>query len=394
MDTTDGRLAARVAGLEYSAIRRMFQRAGALEAEGRDLAHLEIGEPDFGTPAHVIEGAFEAARGGATNYTAAAGIRELREAIADRPGGSGEFDPDSEIAVTTGGMEALYAAVQAVVDPGEEVVVPTPTWPNYLTQIRLAGGRPVEVPLPAAEGFDLAPGRVVDAVGENTAAVVFSSPSNPTGRVFAPEDVRAVVEAAAAHDCFVVADEVYDSLVYGDRPAGVPGCTDHAEHLLTVNSCSKRYAMTGWRLGWLAGPADVIDATSRLRGVMTASPSSVSQHAALAALTGPQDRAAEMAAAFGERRDHVVERLSEMPAVSAPPPEGGMYAFVDVSALPGTSEAIAGRLLEEYGVVTAPGDGFGDAGEGYLRLSFANSRERIDVGLDRLERMIREELSP
>ncbi len=392
MDTPDGRLAARTDDLRYSAIRQMFQRAGTLEAGGRDLVHLEIGEPDFGTPDHIVDAAMEAARGGATNYTETPGIRELREAIADRPGGTGSFDPDSEIAVTTGGMEALYAAIQVVVDPGEEVVVPTPAWPNYLTQIRLAGGRPVEVPLPAETGFDLDPDRVVEAIGDDTAAVVFSSPSNPTGRVFAPEDVREVVEAAAAHDCFVIADEVYDSLVYGDRPAGIPGYTDHGEYLLTVNSCSKRYAMTGWRLGWLAGPADVIDATSRLRGVVTASPSSVSQHAALEALTGPQDRAEEMAAAFEKRRDYVVDRLAALPGVSAPTPEGAMYAFVDVSALPGTSEAVAVRLLEEYGVVTAPGGGFGDAGEGHLRLSFANSLGDIERGLDRFERMVREEL--
>jgi aspartate aminotransferase len=392
MDTPDGRLAARTGGLEYSAIRQMFQHAGALEAEGRDVVHLEIGEPDFGTPDHIITAAMEAARDGATNYTQTPGIQELREAIADRPGGTGSFDPDSEIAVTTGGMEALYAAIQVVVDPGEEVVVPTPTWPNYLTQIRLAGGRPVEVPLPAETGFDLDPERVIDAIGDGTAAVVFSSPANPTGRVFAPDDVRAVLEAAATQECFVIADEVYDSLVYGDRPAGIPGYTDNEEYLLTVNSCSKRYAMTGWRLGWLAGPEDVLDATNRLRGVVTASPSSVSQRAALEALTGPQDRAEEMAAAFEERRDYVVDRLAEIPGVSAPPPEGAMYAFVDVSALAGTSMEIARRLLEEYGVVTAPGGGFGDAGEGYLRLSFANSLENIERGLDRFERMVREEL--
>ena len=392
MDETDRRLAARTDDLSYSAIRQMFERAGTLEEQGRNPVHLEIGEPDFGTPERVVTAAMDAASAGATDYTSTAGIPELREAIADRPGGTGEFDPETEIAVTTGGMEALYAVFQAVVDPGEEVVVPTPAWPNYLTQVRLAGGRPVEVPLPPQEGFDLAPDRVVEAIGDDTAAVVFSSPSNPTGRVYAPEDVRAVLEAAAAHNCFVVADEVYDSLVYCDRPAGIPGYTGHEGYLLTVNSCSKRYAMTGWRLGWLAGPADIVDATNKIRGVVTASPSSVSQHAALAALTGPQDRAAEMAAAFEERRDYVVDRLAAIPGVSAPPPEGAMYAFVDVSGLPGTSVEIAERLLEEYGVVTAPGDGFGAAGEGYLRLSFANSRERIERGLDRFERMVREEL--
>lgn len=389
MNATQGRLSERAAGVEYSAIREMFQRAAAAEGE---LVHLAIGEPDFDTPDHIVTAALEAARAGATRYTATAGVRELREAIADRPGGTGEFDPASEIAVTAGGMEALYAALQVVVDPGERVVVPTPAWPNYLTQIRLAGGRPVEVPLSPEDGFDLAPDRVIDAIGEDTAAVVFSSPSNPTGAVFDPEAVREVVAAAAASECYVIADEVYESLNYGDRETGIPGYTDHDDWLLTVNSCSKRYAMTGWRLGWLAGPADVVRATNRLRGVVTASPSSVSQQAALAALTGPQDRAEEMIAAFERRRDCVVDRLAGIPDVSAPPPEGAMYAFVDVSRLPGTSKEIAVRLLEEYGVVTAPGEGFGEAGRGYLRLSFANSRERIERGLDRFERMVRAEL--
>lgn len=384
------RLSQRAADIEYSPIRQMFERAA--EYEDTDLVHLEIGEPDFDTPEHIVKAATTAASNGETHYTSTAGLEELRRAIASRPGGSVTFDPESEISVTTGGMEALYAALQSVVDPGEEVIVPTPTWPNYFTQIRLAGGSPVELPLPAERGFDLEPSRVTDAITPNTAAIVFSTPSNPTGQAFDADAVREVVAAAAARDCYVIADEVYDSLVYTDHRTGIAGYTDKDDYLLTVNSCSKRYAMTGWRVGWLAGPSDIVAAATKMRGFLTACPPSVSQHAALAALTGPQTPAEEMAETFEQRRDFMIEKIREMPHVSAPEPDGAMYVFLDVSTLPGTSAAIAKRLLDDYRVVTAPGEGFGNAGNGYLRLSFANSLDRIEEGLERIEALVTDEL--
>ncbi|WP_137286944.1 pyridoxal phosphate-dependent aminotransferase [Halorussus salinisoli] len=383
------RLADRTRSLERSKIRVMF---GLAEREDRDLVRLEVGEPDFGTPDHVIDAAAEAARGGATHYTENAGIPPLREAIADTMAReSGVEVAPEQVTVKNGAMEALSLAMMALAGPGDEVVVPTPAWPNYVNQVQLAGATPVTVPLPAESGFDLDAERVTDQITDDTVAVILTSPSNPTGQVYDEEAVEAVAEAAAAHDAYVVADEVYGRLTYDREFRGAASYVEDAENVLTVDSCSKTYAMTGWRLGWLAGAEPVVDAVTSIGESTTACPSSVSQQAALAALTGPQEPVAEMKAAFEERRDFVVERVAEMPVVSCPRPEGAFYAFLDVSDLSGGSFEVAKRLLSEHGVVTAPGDGFGDAGEGYVRISFANSLDRIETGLDRIEEMARAE---
>ncbi|WP_458206145.1 pyridoxal phosphate-dependent aminotransferase [Haladaptatus sp. NG-SE-30] len=383
------KISGRATDFERSQIRVMFELA---EQQGGDLVRLEVGEPDFDTPGHIIDAAAQAARDGQTHYTSGAGIPELRAAIAEqatREMGVA-IDPETQVSVTNGAMEALSLALAAVADPDDEVLIPTPAWPNYRNQAKLAGARPVEVPLPAEDGFDLAPKRVVERMNEATAAVILTTPSNPTGRVYDEDAVRAVVEAAEAHDTYVIADEVYARLTYGDDHRRVASYTDY-EGLLSVDSCSKTYAMTGWRIGWLVGPEDVVEAATNLGESTTACPSSIGQHAALAALTGPQEPVREMRAAFRERRDFLVERIEDIPEIFCPRPEGAFYAFLDVSVFDGTSFEIAKRLLTEYGVVTAPGGGFGDAGEDYLRLSFANSMERIELGLDRLERMVEDE---
>ena len=376
---------ARVRACERSSIRVMFDLA---QSSNGDLVRLEVGEPDFDTPDHVIDAATTAAREGHTHYTSNAGLPALRRAIAttlDRDF-SVAVDAD-DVLVTTGGMEALHLAVLSTVGPGEELLIPSPGWPNYWTQARLADGVPVEVPMSAETGFDLDPDRVVDAMGPDTAAVVLCRPSNPTGGVYDADAVRAVVEAAAAHDAYVVADEVYLRLTYDGDFRGVAALVDDADHVLTVGSCSKSHAMTGWRVGWLAGSSTVIDEATKVRESTTACTSSVAQHAALAALTGPQEPFREMYAAFEERRDYVVDRVEALDGLDAPSPDGAFYAFLDVD-LPGSSLDVAKHLLTEYGVVLAPGGGFGDAGEGRLRLSFANSLDRLEEGFDRIERAL------
>ncbi|MFB6126377.1 MAG: pyridoxal phosphate-dependent aminotransferase [Halolamina sp.] len=375
---------ARVRACDRSRIRVMFDLAEELEREGRDLVRLEVGEPDFDTPEHVTEAAFEAARDGATHYTSNAGLPALREAVSDTLAVEYDVRHDpGEILVTTGGMEALHLATLAAAGPGDEVLIPSPAWPNYWTQARLADAEPVEVPMPGPE-YDLDADRVVERMTDDTAVVVLCTPSNPTGRVADPEAIRAVVEAAADHDAYVVADEVYASLTYDRDPRGVAAITGHPEHVLTVGSCSKAYAMTGWRVGWLAGDEALVDQATKVRESTTACTASVAQHAAIAALTGPQEPVREMAEAFRERREYVADRLAEMDGVSAPRPEGAFYAFLN----PETDEAslpLAKRLCRDHGVVLAPGDGFGEAGAGKLRLSFASSMERLAEGLDRLE---------
>ena len=372
----------RVRRTKRSSIRVMFDLA---ERHDGDLVRLEVGEPDFDTPEHVIDAAAQAARGGATGYTSNAGLPECRDAIRDRL--AADFDVPyerDEIVVTVGGMEALHLATLATVSPGETVVVPGPTWPNYATQASLADGHFREVPMPAETGFALDADRVIEAMDDDVGAVVLTTPSNPTGRVFDPDACRAVVEAAADHDAYVIADEVYLVLTYDREPEAIAGYTDRPDHVLTVGSCSKTYAMTGWRLGWLAGDAHLIDEVVKVHESTTACASSVAQHAAIAALSGPQAPAEEMYRAFKRRRDLVVDRVDAIDGLSCPRPEGAFYAFLD-PGIEGGSLPLAKHLLTEHGVVLAPGDGFGEAGRGRLRLSFANSAERIEEGLDRIE---------
>ncbi len=377
-------LAARVRGADRSAIRVMYDLAEH-QPDDRDLVRLEVGEPDFDTPDHVVDAAAAAARDGATHYTSNAGTPECRRAIADAMATTYgvEYDP-GEIVVTVGGMEALHLAILATASPGDEVLYPSPAWPNYGTQARLADAEGVAVPMPAEDGFDLDPDRLVERMSTDTAAVVLTTPSNPTGRVYDPGALRAVVAAARDHDAYVIADEVYAALTYDRDPRGVADLTGYPDHVLTVGSCSKAYAMTGWRLGWLAGPRDVVDDVVAIHESTTACASSVAQAAAVAALTGPQAPFEEMYDAFERRRDYVVDRIADVDGLSAPRPEGAFYAFldpnVDADALP-----FAKYLLREHGVVLAPGSGFRAGGEERLRLSFARSLERLETGFDRIE---------
>jgi len=371
----------RVQRAERSSIRVMYDLA---EAAKRDLVRLEVGEPDFDTPEHVIEAAASAARDGETHYTPNAGTPACRRAIRDAMATDyGVEHGVDEIAVTVGGMEALHLAALAVVGPGEELLYPGPAWPNYETQALLAEGVGVEVPMPAETGFGLDAERLIGRLGPNTAAVVLTTPSNPTGRVFDPDAIRAVVEAAGDHGAYVIADEVYAGLTYDRKPRGVAALTGHPEHVLTVGSCSKTCAMTGWRLGWLAGDRSVLEEVIKIHESTTACASSVAQAAAVAALTGPQEPFEEMYDAFERRRDYVVDRLAGIDGLSAPRPEGAFYAFLDPEGVT-DSLSFATYLLEEHGVVLAPGSGFGTAGEGRLRLSFAASMDRLEAGLDRI----------
>ncbi|GAB7013939.1 pyridoxal phosphate-dependent aminotransferase [Halolamina salina] len=377
----------RVRACERSKIRVMFDLA---EAADRDLVRLEVGEPDFDTPEHIVDAAAEAARAGETHYTSNAGLPELREAISETLDREYDvrYDPE-QFVVTNGGMEALHLAVLSVLGAGEELLIPSPSWPNYWTQARLADGVPVEIPMPEETGYALDAERVIERMGEETGAVVLCSPANPTGQLHDPDEMRAVVDAAAEHDAYVIADEVYLGLTYDRDPVGLAALTDHPEHVLTVGSCSKTYAMTGWRVGWLGGPQEMIDEVTKIHESTTACAGSVAQHAAIAALTGPQEPVEEMYDAFAERREYVADRIESIDGVSAPTPDGAFYAFLDVD-LPGSSLDIAKRLLREQDVVLAPGDGFGEAGEGKLRLSFANSLEQLEKGLDGIEAAVRE----
>ena len=297
---TDRAVSRRVARIEPQQIRRLFDLANEHDAD--DLVHLELGEPDFPTPDHVVDAAVTAARDGETGYTPNAGIDPLREAVAERLRARGVGADSDRVVVTTGGVEALYLALLTVTDPGDEVVVPTPAWPNPLSQARLAGAEPIEVPLAPDDGFAFDADRIVDAVGDRTGAVVLTSPSNPTGQVFDVSSMERVVEAAARHDAYVVADELYHELTYDRAQPSLAAVTDHPERVVTVDSCSKTYAMTGWRVGWLSGPEPVTAAVTKIHESTTSCVNAPAQHAAVAALTGSEAPVREMKAAFERRR--------------------------------------------------------------------------------------------
>jgi len=381
----------RVTALEPTKIRVMF---GLAEQHDGDLVRLEIGEPDFDTPDHVVEAATDAARAGKTRYTTGRGIPALRKAIAAKSSREHDLDldPANEIMVTTGAMEAICLALLTVSGPDSDVIIPTPAWPNYVIQAHIADANPVQVPMPADRGFELDPDRIVDAMSEDTSAVVLNSPSNPTGRIHDRDAVEAVVDAAADHGAYVIADEVYSSLTFGDEPRSMVADLDDRDRVFVVNSCSKQYAMTGWRVAWLAGPEALVDNAVTLHPGTTLCASTPSQHAAVEALTGPQGPIEEMHDAFAERREYVTERVAGLPEVTAAKPEGAFYAFLDMSAVPGSSFEITKRLLEEHEVVTVPGEGFGPGGEEFVRISFANSLERIGEGFDRIEAFLDAEL--
>ena len=371
---------ARVRRCDRSSIRVLFDLA---EQTDGDLVRLEVGEPDFDTPAHVKEAAVAAIEAGETNYTSNAGLPDLRVAIAETLAREyGHSYGADDVLVTTGGMEALHLACLAVLEPGDDLLIPSPGWPNYWTQARLADATPVEVPMDFP--YDLDADRVIDRMGPDTGAVMLCSPSNPTGRVFEDAAVARVIEAAREHDAYVIADEVYAALTYDRDPTGMATLVDDSEHVITIGSCSKAYAMTGWRVGWLATDSSVVDEATKIRESTTASTPTPSQHAALAALEGPQTPVREMQAAFRERRDYVTDRLAAMDGVEAPRSQGAFYAFLNPEGYD-DSMALAKNLVTEAGVVLAPGSGFGDAGEGKLRLSYANSLDRLETGLDRLD---------
>ncbi|MDY6818536.1 MAG: aminotransferase class I/II-fold pyridoxal phosphate-dependent enzyme [Halobacteriales archaeon] len=380
----------RVTDLEPTAIREMFNLAD--EQEG-DLVRLEIGEPDFDTPGHIIDAAAEAAHDGATHYTSNAGVLELREAIAEKSKREHDLtlDPETEIAVTGGGMEALFLALLAVAGPDEDVLVPTPAWPNYTMQSHLLGANGVEVPMPKADDYQLDADRVIDRMSADTAAVVVNTPTNPTGRIQDLDEIERLVDAAAEHDAYVIADEVYKTLTYDDGdPTSTAAHFDKPQNMLVVNSCSKQYAMTGWRLGWLAGPEPVIEQVCKAHISTTTCASSLAQYGAIEAMTGPQEPIEEMYDAFKERRDFVAKRIDEIPGIDAPYPQGGFYAFIDISEF-GSSYDVASKLITDYGVVTVPGTGFGEAGEGSIRISFANSLDRLELAFERIEAMATDE---
>ncbi len=382
------KLAGRMGRLGTETAFSVLAKAKALEAEGRDIIHLEIGEPDFDTPAHVVEAGCRALRDGHTHYTPTAGIPELRAAIAADVGRSRgvEVGPE-QVVVTPGGKPIMFFAILALVDEGDEVLLPNPAFPIYESMVDFAGGRPVFVPLRQENGFRFDLDEFRAGLGKRTKLVILNSPANPTGGVLTAEDIAGLAEVLRERpDVFVLSDEIYARLIYTDSFASIasePGLGPD-ERTIILDGFSKTYAMTGWRLGYGVMPVSLAEQVAKLQVNSNSCTSAATQHAGLAALGGPQEAVESMLAEFRARRDLIVAGLNELPGVECITPQGAFYAFPRVTGTGHSADVLADLLLDEAGVAALSGTAFGRHGEGHLRLSYANSRENIARALERM----------
>lgn len=365
-------------------------RAAELRAVGEDVISFSAGEPDFASPDHVVEAAARAVEDPVNHhYSAAAGLPQLREAVAANAlVYSGLEVSPGQVVVTNGGKQAVYTAFAALLDPDDEALLPSPYWVTYPEAVSLTGARPIQVATSIEDGFKVTPEMLERHRTDATKLLVFVSPSNPTGAVYTSEEVQAVGRWAAEHGIWIVTDEIYQRLVYGDHPfVSLPGTVPElGDRWVVVNGVAKSYAMTGWRVGWLIGPPDVASASKRLQSHLTSNVSNVAQLAALAALTGPQDVVEEMRLAFDRRRQSMVKLLTAIEGVRCLEPHGAFYAFPDLTSFLGdrfsSTLDLAAWILEEAGVALVPGEAFGAAG--YARLSYALADEDLERGLERL----------
>ncbi|WGX95767.1 pyridoxal phosphate-dependent aminotransferase [Nocardioides sp. L-11A] len=392
------RISARVRAIAESATLKVDARAKALRAEGRPVIGFGAGEPDFPTPAPIVEAAVAACREPRFHrYTPASGLPELKDAIVRKTRRDSAYEIEaSQVLVTNGGKHAVYGAFATLLDPGDEVLLPTPYWTTYPEAIGLAGGVPVEVFADETQDFKVTVEQLERARTARTKALLLTSPSNPTGAVFTVEEITAIGAWAVEHGLWVVTDEIYEHLVYdGLATASLPAvCPELRERCIVVNGVAKTYAMTGWRVGWIVGPSDIVAAASNLQSHATSNVGNVSQVAAAAALDGGLEAVAEMKSAFERRRRAIVDLLNDVPGVVCPEPQGAFYAFPSVKGLLGrshrgveiaTSSELASYILDQADVAAVPGEAFG--APGYLRFSYALGDDALHEGITRIQKL-------
>ncbi|HUZ84792.1 MAG TPA: pyridoxal phosphate-dependent aminotransferase [Gaiellales bacterium] len=384
-------LAASIDRLGTETAFEVLARARALEADGRRVIHLEIGEPDFPTPAHIVEAGVRALRDGHTHYCPAPGLPELRQACADHLSATrGVAVPADSVVVAPGAKPFIYFGLLATCQPGDEVIHPDPGFPIYESVIRYAGATPVPLPIVEANGFAFTAADLAERLSERTRMVILNSPANPTGGVLDPALTAEIASLLAGHDCWVLSDEVYSGMLYDARHDSVAahGLLDRT---ILLDGFSKSFAMTGWRLGYAALPAPLVEPVTRLIINSVSCTAPAVQLAGLAALTGPRTEVDAMMAQFRLRRDAVVAGLNALPGVSCVTPRGAFYAFPDITGTGLGARELADRLLDEAGVAVLAGTAFGRCGEGHLRLSYANSLENIGEALAAIGRLLERE---
>lgn len=389
------RLSKRVQQLTPSTTLAITAKAKALKKQGHDVIGLGAGEPDFNTPEPILRAAEEAMRAGHTKYTPSGGIPELKQAIAEKfQRDNGLTYRPEQIVVTSGAKHALYNLFQVLLDPGDEVIIPAPYWVSYMEQVKLAGGNPIIIQGDESRSFKVTPEQLRGAITDRTRAFLINSPSNPTGMVYRREELEALGRVCLEHGLLIISDEIYEHLIYddGSHVSMAALGPQFYEQTIVINGVSKTYSMTGWRIGYAAGNADVIQAMAGLSSHSTSNPTSVAQYAALAALTGSPEPVQEMKKAFKERRDYVLQRLQKIEGLRCQKPQGAFYAFVNVRSIVESSarfrdvdEWVKG-LLEEELVAVVPGSGFGSPD--HIRISYATSMEQLEKAMDRIERFV------
>ena len=379
------KLAQRMALLSGEGAFDVLQKARALEAKGQHIIHLEIGEPDFETPAHIVEAGKAALDAGYTHYGPTPGDPELRAALANHVSLTRGINVTAEnVCVVPGGKPIIFFPILAFVEPGDEVLYPNPGFPIYESMIKFAGGTPVPVPLVEERSFSFDLNVLQDLISPKTKMLILNSPQNPTGGVIPADDIRAIASLVRERDIVVLSDEIYSRIYYGEKPLSISSIPGMAERTIILDGFSKIYAMTGWRLGYGVMPKWMADAVNMLMVNSNSCTASFTQRAGLAAITGPQDDAVKMVREFQARRDLFVRELNTIPGVRCQVPEGAFYAFPNIAGTGWKSKALADALLEKGGVACLSGTAFGAYGEGYLRFSMANSLENLNEAAARM----------
>ena len=361
-------------------------------AQMKDIIRFDLGEPDFDTPQHIKDAAIKAIHDGFGHYTVAPGIMELRKAIAEklRKDNGMEYDPETEICVTTGGAGAIYSGLQAIVNPGDEVIIPDPAWPVYLGILAVLEAKPVFVTLKEKDKFNMLPSEVKKKITPKTKCIVVNSPNNPTGDVTSEENLRGIAEIAKKHGIFVSSDEPYEKLILGGtKHVSIGSFPGMKELTISQFTLSKTYAMTGWRLGYCAAQKDIMAPIRKVTLYSTTHATSIAQKAAVAAITGPQDCVQEMVAEFKVRGKILADGLNATGKISCIVPEGAFYAFANISQLHMMSEEFVLRMIKEAGVSAINGSAFGASGEGYVRFCFANSQENIKKAVVKIQDFVK-----
>jgi aspartate/methionine/tyrosine aminotransferase len=377
-------------GVHGEAAFQMLGRATELERQGRSIIHLEIGEPDFDTPEPIIRAGIEWLKKGATHYSPTPGIWDLRTAIAQHLSTqhAAIINPKN-VLVTPGAKMMIFAIIQSIVDPGDEVIYPEPAYPAYEAAIRMAGATPVPVRLEESKQFRFDLNELARRITSRTKMIAINSPQNPTGGVLTFDDLKRIVDLARIHDLLILSDEIYSGIYYANRPASILDVPEVLDRVFVVNGFSKIYAMTGWRLGYGIVPADTFSAIDLFINNTVSSTATFTQRAALEAFTSESEKASQvMVAEFRKRRDVFADGLNRIPGIRCLKPLGAFYLFPNISGTGIPSEEFANRLLTEAGVAALPGTAFGEWGEGYLRFSFANSLTNIEAALERIARFV------